>query len=101
MEKQIGTTYLRQKLTDVIQEIKEEKATYVVETFGRPQVAIVDLEQYQKFLRYQQEREEFFDWLNETAAINAEHNKDLSEAEILSIIEQARQEVWEEQQSKK
>ena len=49
MEKQIGTTDLRQKLTDVIQEIKEEKATYVVETFGRPQVAIVDLDQYQNF----------------------------------------------------
>lgn len=101
MEKQIGTTYLRQKLTDVIQEIKEEKATYVVETFGRPQVAIVDLDQYQNFLRFQKEREEFFDWLIETAAINAEHNKDLSEEEILSLIEQARQEVWEEQQRKK
>lgn len=101
MEKQIGATYLRQKLTDVIQEIKEEKATYIVETFGRPQVAIVDLDQYQGFLRYQQERAEFFDWLKKTAAINAEHNKDLSEAEILAIIEKARQEVWEEQQGKK
>lgn len=100
MEKQIGTTDLRQKLTDVIQEIKEEKATYVVETFGRPQVAIVDLAQYQNFLRYQQERTQFFDWLNETAATNAEHNNGLTEAEILAIIEQARQEVWEEQQSK-
>ena len=101
MEKQIGATYLRQKLTDVIQEIKEEKATYIVETFGRPQVAIVDLDQYQSFLRYQQERAEFFDWLKKTAAINAEHIKDLSEEEILALIEQARKEVWEEQQGKK
>lgn len=101
MEKQIGATYLRQKLTDVIQEIKEEKATYVVETFGRPQVAIVDLDQYQNFLRYQNDRAEFFDWLKKMAAENAEHNKDLSEAEILAIIDEARQEVWEEQQSQK
>ena len=101
MEKQIGATYLRQKLTDVIQEIKEEKATYVVETFGRPQVAIVDLEQYQNFLRYQQERKEFFSELREIAAENAERNADLTETEVLALIEQARQEVWEEQQSRK
>jgi hypothetical protein len=101
MEKQIGATYLRQKLTDIIQEIKEEKATYIVETFGRPQVAIVDLDQYQSFLRYQRERAEFFDWLEKTAAINAEHNKDLGEEEILALIEQARKEVWAEQQSQK
>lgn len=101
MEKQIGTTDLRQKLTDVIQEIKEEKATYVVETFGRPQVAIVDLDQYQNFLRYQQEREAFFSELREIAAENAERNADLTEADVLALIEQARQEVWEEQQAKK
>ncbi|MBK7896158.1 MAG: hypothetical protein WAS33_24905 [Candidatus Promineifilaceae bacterium] len=101
MEKQIGTTDLRQKLTDVIQEIKEEKATYVVETFGRPQVAIVDLDQYQNFLRYQQEREAFFSELKEIAAENAERNADLTEADVLALIEQARQEVWEEQQAKK
>ncbi|MCA9920231.1 MAG: hypothetical protein KC445_19870 [Anaerolineales bacterium] len=101
MEKQIGTTYLRQKLTDVIQEIKEEKATYVVETFGRPQVAIVDLDQYQSFLLYRAQREEFFRELNEIAAENAKHNADLTEEEILALIEQARQEVWEEKQAAK
>lgn len=101
MEKQIGTTDLRQKLTDVIQEIREEKATYVVETFGRPQVAIVDLDQYKSFLLYRAERAAFFHELNEIAAENAKHNADLSEEEILALIEQARQEVWEEQQAKK
>lgn len=101
MEKQIGATYLRQKLTDVIQEIKEEKATYVVETFGRPQVAIVDLDQYQSFLRYQAERREFFRGLKEIAAENAKRNADLTEEEVLALIEQARQEVWEEQQTAK
>ena len=39
-ERQIGTTELRQRLTDVIQAVKEEKVAYVVETFGRPQVVI-------------------------------------------------------------
>jgi prevent-host-death family protein len=49
-ERQIGATELRQKLTDVIQAVREEKATYVVETFGRPQVAIVDLDEYRRLL---------------------------------------------------
>jgi prevent-host-death family protein len=93
MERQIGATDLRQKLTDVIRAVREEQATYVVETFGRPQVAIVDLEQYRRFQQYRKEREEFFDWLDKTAAINAEHNADLSEAEILALIDRARDEV--------
>ena len=45
-ERQIGTTELRQRLTDVIQAVKEEKVAYVVETFGRPQVVIVDVSAY-------------------------------------------------------
>ena len=53
------------------------------------------------FLRYQQEREAFFSELREIAAENAERNADLTEADVLALIEQARQEVWEEQQAKK
>ncbi|MBP6016062.1 MAG: type II toxin-antitoxin system prevent-host-death family antitoxin [Candidatus Promineofilum sp.] len=43
-ERQIGATELRQKLTDVIQAVKEEKVVYVVETFGRPQMAVISIE---------------------------------------------------------
>jgi prevent-host-death family protein len=47
-EYQIGATELRQKLTDIIQAVREENATYVVETFGRPQVAIIGLDEYRR-----------------------------------------------------
>ncbi|WP_374688846.1 type II toxin-antitoxin system Phd/YefM family antitoxin [Promineifilum sp.] len=47
-ERQIGTTELRQRLTDVLQAIKEEKVAYVVETFGRPQAVLIDLEEYRR-----------------------------------------------------
>jgi hypothetical protein len=97
MEYQIGTTDLRQKLTDVIQKIKEKKTTYIVETFGRPQVAMIDLAQYRQFQRFQQERQAFFDWLEETAVANVEQNANLSDEEILAIIEQAREDVAAEQ----
>lgn len=47
-ERQIGATELRQRLTDVIQAVKEEGVAYVVETFGRPQVVVLDLEEYRR-----------------------------------------------------
>jgi PHD/YefM family antitoxin component YafN of YafNO toxin-antitoxin module len=93
-EYQIGATALRQNLTDVIQTIKEEKAAYVIETFGRPQAAIVDLDQYRLFQQYQAERKEFFRRLDEIATENASQNTDLSEEEVLALIEDAREEVW-------
>jgi PHD/YefM family antitoxin component YafN of YafNO toxin-antitoxin module len=70
MEYQIGTTNLRHKLTDVLIDGRENGATYVIETFGRPKAAIINLEQYQRMKE---------------------------EAEVLAWIEQARTEVYEEQ----
>ncbi len=93
MEQVIGATDLRQNLTDVLHAVREQRATYIVETFGRSQAAIVNLDEYRQFQGYRQEREAFFDWLDEAATRNAEHNRDLSEDEILAIIEQARKEV--------
>lgn len=98
MEQVIGATELRQQLTDVLQAVREQRATYIVETFGRSQAAIVNLEDYRQFLGYRQDREAFFQRLDRAAAVNAEHNRDLSDEEILAIIEQARQEVYQESQ---
>ena len=93
MEQSIGTTDLRQRLTDVLQAVRERRETYIVETFGRPQAALINLDEYQQFLRFRQEREAFFEWLDGTAARNAERNVGLSDQELLEIIEQARQET--------
>ncbi len=93
MEQSIGTTDLRQRLTDVLQAVRERRATYIVETFGRSQAAIVNLDEYRQFQRFRREREAFFDWLETTAARNAERNVGLSDEEVLTIIEQAREEV--------
>ena len=93
MEKSIGSTDLRQRLTDVLQAVREQRAAYVVETFGRPQAAIVNLDEYRQFQRFREEREAFFEWLEATAARNAERNVGLSNDEVLAIIERAREEV--------
>ena len=93
MERSIGATDLRQRLTDVLQAVRERGETYIVETFGRPQVAIINLDEYRRIQRFRREREAFFEWLEATAACNAESNVGLSEEEVLAIIEQAREEV--------
>ena len=93
MERAIGATELRQRLTDVLQAVREEQATYVITTFDRSQAALVNLEEYRQFQHFRQEREAFFDWLDDAASQNAEQNLDLDDDEVLAIIEQARAEA--------
>jgi PHD/YefM family antitoxin component YafN of YafNO toxin-antitoxin module len=93
LERRIGATELRQRLTDVLQVVRDEQATYVIATFDRSQAALVNLEEYRQFLRYKRERGAFFDWLEETASQNAAQNLDLDDDEVLAIIEGARTEA--------
>jgi PHD/YefM family antitoxin component YafN of YafNO toxin-antitoxin module len=93
MEQTIGATQLRRRLTDVLQAVREEHATYIIETFERSQAVLINLDEYRQFQRFRQERETFFEWLDATAARNAKHNLELTDQEVLAIIEQARDEV--------
>ena len=93
MERTIGATELRQRLTDVLQAVREEQATYIIATFDRSQAALVNLEEYRQFQQFRQEREAFFDWLEELASENAAQNLDLDDDEVLAIIELARTEA--------
>jgi prevent-host-death family protein len=95
MEKSIGTTDLRHRLTDVLQAVREQRESYIIETFGRPQAALINLEEYQQMQRFREERERFFDWLEAAATRNAERNAGLTDEEVLAIVEQARTEVAE------
>jgi prevent-host-death family protein len=96
MARSIGTTDLRQRLTDVLQAVREQRETYVVETFGRPQAALINLDEYEQFQRFRREREAFFAWLEETATRNAERNVGLSDEQVLAIVEQTRRQVADE-----
>ena len=93
MEQKIGATELRQRLTDVLQAVREEQAIYIIATFERSQAALINLEEYRQFQQFKQEREAFFDWLDDTAARNEAQNLELSDDEVLAIIEQARTEA--------
>jgi hypothetical protein len=93
VEQTIGATELRQHLTDVLQAVREERATYIVATFERSQAALINLEEYRQFRAFKQEREAFFDWLDQAAARNATQNLNLSDSEVLAIILEARTEA--------
>jgi prevent-host-death family protein len=93
MARTIGSTELRQKLTDVLQDVREQGEAYVIQTFGRPQAAIVNLEEFRRFRRFLEEHHRFFDWLETAAARNGKRNTELSEEEVLVVIERARQEA--------
>lgn len=93
MEYTIGSTNLRQQLTDVLEAVREPGVAYVVETFGRPQAALINLDDYRQFRQFEQERRSFFGWLDETASKNAAQNAGMSEADVLALIEQARSEA--------
>jgi prevent-host-death family protein len=96
MAQRVGATDLRQRLTDVLQAVREQRETYVVETFGRPQAVLVNLDEYERLRRFQREREAFFDRLENVATRNAEANAGLSPEQVLAIIEQAREQVASE-----
>lgn len=93
MERVIGATELRQRLTDVLQAVREEQATYIISTFERSQAVLVNLEEYRQFQLFREEREAFFDWLDDVAGQNAAQNLELSDQEVLDIIERARAEA--------
>lgn len=93
MQYTIGSTNLRQQLTDVLEAVREPGVAYVVETFGRPQAALINLDDYRRFRLFEQERQSFFGWLDEVATQNASQNSDMSESDVLALIEQARVEA--------
>lgn len=93
MERMIGSTELRRRLTDVLQRVREERDAYVIEIFDRPQAVLISLDEYRLFQRFKQERNAFFDWLDAASRRNAEQNLELSEGEVLAIVEEARDSV--------
>jgi len=96
MEKSIGATDLRQQLTDVLHNIREARETYVVETFGRPQVAIIDLDEYRAFQRYQSERNGLDRHEQPAGEVDADPTpQDGVRAELARMEQQARARVTE------
>lgn len=68
MEKQLGVTEARQRLAQIIEEVKFKGESYIINRHGQPAAAVVPIEVYRQWKR---EREELFALIREMQAANA------------------------------
>lgn len=86
MEKIIGLTEARGKLSDIVNEVMYERATYIISKQGKLAVAVVPLDILE---RWRQDRARLFEVIE---AVQAQ-NKDVDPDELMEIILDAQQEV--------
>jgi prevent-host-death family protein len=86
MEKIIGLTEARSKLSDIVNEVMYERDTYIISKQGKPAVAVVPLEILE---RWRQDRARLFQVIEEVQAQNADVDPD----ELMEVILEAQQEV--------
>lgn len=99
MAKVVTSTELQKNMETVIDWAGRE--AIIVETSGQPLVAILPFDEYQEYLKYkekQQARVARFERLRQLAEQNATYG--LSEAETLTLAEEAREEVHQFRQGK-
>ncbi len=95
MTKTVTSTELQTSTRDVIDWARTRGEAVVVQTYGKPMAAILSYDEYQRYLQYKRARRQRFKRLEQAAAENAAFNQ-LTEEEAQALVEQARQEIYEE-----
>jgi len=95
MLKTISTSDLRAQIKRVINEVGYGQAQYLVEKFGEPTVAIVNLEDFRLLQAARQQQAAAS--LRETLAGIRGRSRDLDAAELDALIEKARSEFYHTQ----
>jgi prevent-host-death family protein len=96
MSKVVSSTELQKKTREVIDWARTKGEAVVVETYGKPMAAILSYDEYQAYLQYKQARTVRFSRLRQAAAENAAFNR-LTEEEAMALVEEIRQERYEQQ----
>lgn len=65
MEKELGLTKAREKLSDLVDRVQYNGDTYVISRHGKPAAAVVPMEVYESWKR---QREELFDTIRQMQA---------------------------------
>jgi prevent-host-death family protein len=94
MEKIIGLTEARSKLSDIVNEVMYERDTYIISKQGKPAVAVVPLEILE---RWRQDRARLFQVIEEVQAQNADVDPD----QLMGVILEAQQEVRKQMAAEK
>jgi prevent-host-death family protein len=92
--RRVTATELQRNAREVIDRVRVRHEAVVVENRGKPMVAVVP---YEEYVRYSREREARFERLFRAAEANARLNGDLTEEEAMALVDEVRQEIWDEQ----
>jgi|SRR5215218_3615031 prevent-host-death family protein len=94
MVKTISTEDARTKLDDVVASVQEAHQTVVLVQDGKPVAAVIGIEDYE---RYRQERiERGWEAIHRMQERNAHLDPDEVLREVTEIVEEVRQEMYEE-----
>lgn len=98
MSRTVTSTELQKHTREVIDWTRTKGEPVVVETYGKPMAAILSYDEYQTYLRYREARSARFARLRRTAAENAVAGK-LSAEEAQALVDEVRQEFFEERRA--
>jgi prevent-host-death family protein len=93
MTKKVTATELARKTREVIDMVRTSGKAVVVESHGKPTVAVIPFDQYE---RERKARERDFEALFAWARANAALNPDLTEESAIELSDKIRKELWEE-----
>ena len=86
MQKTLGLTEARSKLSEIINSVLYERDTYIISKQGKPAVAVVPLDVLEQ---WQAERDRLFEVIDEVHA----QNQDLDPDEVMEVVLEAQQAV--------
>ena len=81
MEKVLGVTEARKKLSRIVDQVQYQRDTYLISRYGEPAAAVVPVEVYEN---WQRQREELFDHIR-----NLQKEADLSPEQADRIANEA------------
>ena len=67
MERELGITKARETLSDVVEQVQYQGATYIISRHGKPAAAVVPIEVYETWKR---QRQAFFDAVRRLQSAN-------------------------------
>lgn len=87
MEKEIGVTQARDKLSSIINEVQHQGDKYVISRHGKPAVAVVPMHVYEN---WKQQRARLLSLIQEVQAANPEADPDEMMQDVLAAQQATR-----------
>jgi prevent-host-death family protein len=80
MERELGITKAREALSDVVEQVQYQGATYIISRHGKPAAAVVPIEVYETWKR---QRKAFFDAVRRLQSANEAMDPDRAMEDVL------------------